>query len=176
VKRAESSGDIAFSKRLHGGFECWTFLTNNFVEMRSPHSCLLQLLEWPASLNALVLACIANQKHSLLRPKSAEEFSDLVRACQARFVHEVEMPLLRGLTVGPTGQETLQRSRSDAGLGKQRRGARSWRKSFDRVSPIFSGDSDDGEGRLLVNLRIVSAGVGRTTGGMTAARRLPSGR
>ena len=82
MKRIESAGDIAFRERLHSGFECRIFLTHDFVEMRGAHSCLLQLLEWPASLDALVLARVTDQKNAVLRPEPAKELAHLVCARQ----------------------------------------------------------------------------------------------
>ena len=123
VERLKSARDIAFRKRLHSGFEGRIFLSHNFVEMRRPHSRLLQLLEWSTSFDALVLAGVADQKHAVLRPEPVEELSHLVRACQARLVHKIEMLLFGGLAVGPTSQEALQGSGFDAGFSELPGGA-----------------------------------------------------
>ena len=109
VKRIKRGGDIALCERFHGGFECRIFLPHNFIEVRSAHSCLLQLLEGAASFDALMLPCVADQKHAVLRPEPAKEIAHLVRACQARLVHKIEMLLFGCLAVGPASQETLQR-------------------------------------------------------------------
>jgi hypothetical protein len=60
VQRVQSGSHIAFRERLHSGFQRLVFLTHDFVEMRGAHSSLLQLFEWPAGFDALVLARVAD--------------------------------------------------------------------------------------------------------------------
>src|SRR4051812_23630526 len=69
------------------------------------HPGLLKLLKWPTGFYPLMLARVADQKHSVLRPEPCQEFAHLVRACQARFIHKIETLIFRCLAVGPAGQE-----------------------------------------------------------------------
>jgi hypothetical protein len=86
--------------------------------MRSSHPCLLQLLEWPAGFDSLVLAHVANENDSILRPKPIKELAYLVRACQTRLVNKIEMLPFGRIAAGPAGKESLQSSSFYAGLRK----------------------------------------------------------
>ena len=91
--------------------------------MRGPHPRLLKLLERPTGFNALVLARVPNQKHSVLRPEPREELAHLVRACQTRFIQKTEVLLFQSVAIGSTGEKTLQRCGIDACFGELTRGA-----------------------------------------------------
>jgi hypothetical protein len=86
--------------------------------MRSAHPCLLKLLEGATSFNPLMLASVADQKDSILSAEPAKELPHLVRACQARLVHKVEVLLFRCFATRPTGQKPLQCPCFDTSFGK----------------------------------------------------------
>ena len=68
LERVERGGDLTCGQQFDGGFECRVLLANDLIELGRAHSGLLQLLEWAARFDALMLADIADQKHSVLGP------------------------------------------------------------------------------------------------------------
>ena len=90
-------------------------MTHDGLEPRSLHAGVPQLLIGPACVDCLVLPHIAHEQHAVLRTQTPQEFVNLPRAGQARFVDDVEMS-------GPdnrlrvVSQMPLQCARRDAGF------------------------------------------------------------
>ncbi len=61
---------LASGQHFDGGFERRVFLTYDLIQLCSSHSGLLQLLEWTASLDTLMLSCIADQEHAIIRTET----------------------------------------------------------------------------------------------------------
>jgi len=74
-------------------FQCGVFLANDLMEVRCVHPGFLKLLERSPPLHSLVLARVAHEDHAVLCFQPAHEFVNLARAREARFVHNVQMPL-----------------------------------------------------------------------------------
>ena len=86
---------LTSGKHLDGGFECRVLLADDLVKFGCTHSSLLQLLKRSARFNALMLARIANQQHTVLRSEAGEKLAHLVGAGKAGFVYKVEVSLIR---------------------------------------------------------------------------------
>jgi hypothetical protein len=67
------------------------FLPHDLVKLRSLHSGLLHLLEGFACIYALMLACVADKKHSILGPDLLHERLHLAGAGKAGFINHVEV-------------------------------------------------------------------------------------
>ena len=78
---------------LDGLFQSGVFLTNDLIEVRCVHPGFLKLLERSTGLHSLVLARVANEDYSVLIFQPAQECVDLARAREARFIHNVQMPV-----------------------------------------------------------------------------------
>ena len=76
---------------LDGTKQLRVLLTDDRIELRSTHSGLLHLLEGFAGIYALMLPCITDKQHPVLRPDLFHERLHLARACETRFIHHVEM-------------------------------------------------------------------------------------
>ena len=101
---------MAFGQHLDSGFQLRVFLPNDLVELGGAHSGLLQLLEWAACFDSLMLAGVADQEYTVVRVKTRKKLAHLVGAGKARLIDEVEMPLLLSGMVWGTGKEPLQGS------------------------------------------------------------------
>jgi hypothetical protein len=66
-------------------------LTHNLVELRGPHPRVLHLLKRSAGIDALMLPCIPDYEHTILRLDLVEESSHLLRAGETRLVEQIEM-------------------------------------------------------------------------------------
>ena len=110
LERFKGGGDLALGQQLDGGFERRVFLADDLIELGRAHSGLLQLLEGAACFDALMLARVADQEHAVVGAKPRKELAHLVGAGEARFIDEVEVPLLQSGRIGRAGKEPLQGS------------------------------------------------------------------
>ena len=78
---------------LNGLFQCRVFLANDFVKVRRVHSGFLKLLERSPGLHSLVLARVTHEDYPVVFFQPVHEFVDLPCAREARFVHNVQVPL-----------------------------------------------------------------------------------
>jgi hypothetical protein len=115
-----------------GLFQCGVFLANDFVEVRRLHPGFLKLLEWPPGLHSLVLASVAREDYAVLLFQPAQEFVNLARAREARFIHDVQVPI--PVVMGRLGKVALQGGRLNAGVFKLMGGAGGRRKPSDLVA------------------------------------------
>ena len=110
LERFKGGGDLAFGQQFDSGFQRRVFLANDLVELGRAHSGLLQLLEWAACFDALMLARVADQEHAVVGAETRKELAHLVGAGKARFIDKVEVPLFLSGRVGRAGKEPLQGS------------------------------------------------------------------
>ena len=142
LERFERGGNVTSGKLLDGRFQSRVFLADNLVELGRAHPGFLQLLEWTASLDALMLANVADEQYPVLRSEPCEEIPHLVGACQTRLINKVEMPL--GWRIGIYGarKELLQRIGDDACVIELARGARGRGKTAHGVAFRFCCAAD----------------------------------
>src|SRR5580658_8005077 len=119
----EGSGDLAGRQQFDGRFQSRVLLPNDVVQRRHTHSRLLQLLEGSARFHALMLADIADQKHTVIGGNSDKKLSHLVGAGKTRFIDEVEVRSLCYVWICSAGEEALQGSRFNSCLIQLTRGA-----------------------------------------------------
>src|ERR1700693_1296463 len=95
LQSVERSGDLTVRQQLDGRFKSRILLANNLIEFGSAHSGFLQLLEGAARFDPLMLASVTDQQHAVLGTKPCEELAHLVRAGKTRFIHKVEVLLVK---------------------------------------------------------------------------------
>ena len=89
LEHVDPCGHIATRQPLHCGLQLWVFLTHDLIKLRRAHPGLDQLLEGLTGLDALMLACVADQQDSILRADLSEKFAHLACAGEAGFVHHI---------------------------------------------------------------------------------------
>ena len=99
LERFKGGGDLASGKQLDRGLQRRVFLANDLIELGGAHSGLLQLLEWTACFDALMLAGVADQEHAVVGAKTRKKLAHLVGAGKARFIDKIEMLLFLSGTV-----------------------------------------------------------------------------
>src|SRR5208283_1796484 len=146
AERVERSGDLSRGQHFDGGFQRRVFLADDLVELGGTHSGLLQLLERPARFDALMLAGVADQEHSVIAIKPRKKVAHLVGAGEAGFVNQEESFLSWILLCAlSTGEKPLQCSCVDSRLGKLACRARGRGEALDLITLRFRRASDDGE-------------------------------
>ena len=68
-------------------------MAHDLIESGRTHSGFLQLLEGAARFDALMLAGIADQKHTVIGTKPGKKLAHLIGAGEARFIDKVEVLL-----------------------------------------------------------------------------------
>ena len=138
LKRFKGSGDLACGQQFDGGFKSRVFLPHDFIELGSAHPSLLQLLEWTARFDALMLPGVADEEHPIAGTEPSKEFTHLVGAGEARFIDKVEMPPVGdGIGLGRARKKALQSSRLDPGLAKLARCPRSGGEALHFIALCF---------------------------------------
>ena len=94
MEYVERGRDLARCQQFDGRFQSRVLLANDLIESGRTHSGFLQLLEGAARFDALMLADIADQKHTVIGTKPRKELAHLVGAGKARFIDKVEVLLL----------------------------------------------------------------------------------
>ena len=61
VKALNCGSNLAARKLLDDLFQLWIALANDVIQRRRPHPGFLQLREWTACFNGLMLATISHQ-------------------------------------------------------------------------------------------------------------------
>ena len=112
---------LAFGQQFDGGFQRRVFLADDLIELGGTHPGLLQLLEWPARFDALVLARVADQEHAVVGAETRKEIAHLVRAGEARLIDKVELPLVR------SGSDWAERARNPCKVPDSTPASLSWR-------------------------------------------------
>ena len=90
----ERSGDLARRQEFDDRFQSGILLAHDLIESGRTHSGFLQLLEGAARFDALMLAGIADQKHTVIGTKPGKKLAHLIGAGEARFIDKVEVLLL----------------------------------------------------------------------------------
>jgi hypothetical protein len=140
---------LASRKHFDSGLEFRVLLADNLIKFGRAHSGFLQLFERSASLNALMLPRVADQQHTVMSSETGEKIAHLIGACEARFVHEIEMSLLCERRSSRPSEESLQGSGIYARLAKLARGAGSWGEALDLKPLNLGGTANDGKRRRL---------------------------
>jgi hypothetical protein len=83
--------DLAVGKLFDGLSQSRVSLANDFVQVRRPHPGFLKLLEWSPGFHSLVLAGVTHEDYPVVVFQPAQEFVNLGRAREARFVHNVQV-------------------------------------------------------------------------------------
>src|SRR5271170_4573884 len=91
AKQIESGRRLSLRKQLDGGFERGILLTNNFVQLCRSHSGLLQLLEGPSGFDALMLADVANEEHTVIWVQPIKQGPHLISARKTGFIDKVKV-------------------------------------------------------------------------------------
>src|ERR1039458_9545090 len=125
----ERSGDLARRQQFDGRFQSGVLLAHDLIESGGTHSGFLQLLEGAARFDALMLADIADQKHSILSADSFQELAHLIGARKARFIDKVKVLLLSEFGIRGADEEALQGSGFYACVIELARGAGGRRKA-----------------------------------------------
>ena len=110
LERFKGSGYLAAGQQFDGGFQRRVFLPNDLVELGGAHSGFLQLLEWAACFDALVLTCVADQEHAVVGAKTGKELAHLIGAGKAGLINKVEVLLSGSGRVCGACKEPLQGS------------------------------------------------------------------
>jgi hypothetical protein len=122
-------------------------LPNDLIKLGRAHSGLLQLLEWAACFDSLMLASVADQEYTVVAAETRKKLAHLVGAGEAGFIKEVEVPLVLSGGVCGASKEPLQGSGLDAGLAKLPCSAGGRGEALDRVTVRFGGTANDGKCR-----------------------------
>jgi hypothetical protein len=85
---------LARRQEFDDRFQSGIFLAHDLIESGRTHSGFLQLLEGAARFDALMLASIADQKHTVMGTKPGKKLAHLIGAGEARFINKVEVLLL----------------------------------------------------------------------------------
>ncbi len=96
------------------------------VELRRPQPAVLQLLKGLARFAALMLPCVAEEQHPVLRLDLIQKSLNLLRAGQAGLIEQIEMSaggIACSIALLASGKEALERRCSHASVAELRRSA-----------------------------------------------------
>jgi hypothetical protein len=113
------------------------FLAHDLVKLRSLHPGLLHLLEGLASIDALMLARVADKKHSILRPDLLHECLHLAGAGQTGFINHIEVAavgIAAELLLAAACKKALQSASGEASVAQLSGGAAGRGEALDRVT------------------------------------------
>src|SRR5208283_2822776 len=134
AERVERCGDIALGQQLNGGLQSRVFLTHNLIELGGAHPGFLELLEWAAGLDSLMLADVTDEKYVVAGAKPHKELADLVCAGKARFIDKVQVFLVTYVWFCSAGKKSLQGSCLNSCFIQFARRARGRGKTLDPIA------------------------------------------
>ena len=72
------------------------------------HPGLLQLLEGLSGIDPLMLSCVSDKQHTVLRANLFEEVPHLFRAGEAGFIDHIQVSAVGVVSLVATGKKALQ--------------------------------------------------------------------
>jgi hypothetical protein len=75
LQNIERGRDLTCSKQFDSRLQYLVLSPHDLIEFRCPHSGLLHLFERSACLDALMLACIPDQQHTVLRSEASKKLT-----------------------------------------------------------------------------------------------------
>jgi hypothetical protein len=107
IKTLDSGSYLSACQLFDDLLQLWIALPNNVIQRGRPHPCLLQLREWTACFNGLMLAAVSYQQHTIIPMETFDEFVHLARGRQRRLIEYIQA-LLSRVGLRPFRKMTLE--------------------------------------------------------------------